>query len=44
MQWWFVNTVRDGKLVYEDIYASEEDARATCGMTQVCGLTWGRHG
>jgi hypothetical protein len=28
MQWWVVDTLRDGRLAREDIYATEEEARA----------------
>lgn len=28
MQWWVVDTLRDGLLAREDIYATEEEARA----------------
>src|SRR5205823_13111537 len=31
MQWWVVDTLRDGLLAREDIYATEEEARAEFG-------------
>ena len=39
MQWWVVDTLRDGRLAREDIYATEEEARRGVRTAHEPGLT-----